>query len=184
MSKITILGVFLTWCATSLVSAQDAVDLSVPQPQHQFLHQFVGEWETASEATIEPNQPPMKATGKMSTRMLGEFWAVSESTTEMMGTKVNAVQTIGYDPRSKKYVGTWVDSLMNHMWKYEGSVDQSGKILTLEAEGPSFTQADKLAKYRDLYEFQSKDQIHISSQMLDESGTWVTFVTGTAKRKK
>ena len=184
MSKITLFGFFLLSFVAPFVMAQDPVNLSAPQPQHEFLKRFTGEWETSSEATIEPNQPKMKATGKMSARMLGEFWVVSESTTEMMGTKVNAIQTIGYDPRLKKYVGTWIDSMMNHMWKYEGSVDESGKILTLDAEGPSFEQEDKLAKYRDVYEFKSEDLINISSQVLGEDGKWVTFVTGTAKRKK
>ena len=74
--------------------------------------------------------------------------------------------------------------MMNHMWKYEGSVDDSGKILTLDADGPNFMAAGKLTKYRDAYEFKSPDMIITTSQMLGEDGKWITFMTGTAMRTK
>ncbi len=94
------------------------------------------------------------------------------------------VQTIGYDAAKKKYVGTWVDSMTDFMWKYEGSVDKSGKILTLEAEGPNFASPGKLTKFQDIYEFKSADVIAITSKMLGDDGKWVTFMSGSANRKK
>lgn len=54
----------------------------------------------------------------------------------------------------------------------------------LEAEGPDFTQAGKMSKFRDIYEFKSKDEIATSSQILGEDGKWITFMNGTAKRKR
>jgi hypothetical protein len=45
-------------------------------------------------------------------------------------------------------------------------------------------QAGKLAKFRDVYEFKSQDEIATTSQMQGEDGKWITFMTGTAKRKK
>ncbi len=165
------------------LAAEDLPNFPVPQKEHQWLEQFVGEWESESESAAEPGKPAMKCKGTMSSRMLGGFWVVSESQTNMMGTAVTAIQTIGYDPQKKKYVGTWVDSMMNHMWRYEGSVDSTGKTLTLEAEGPNFLDAGKTAKFRDSYEFKSKDHIVVTSSMLDENGKWVTFMTGQARRK-
>ncbi len=104
---------------------------------------------------------------------------------EVMAVKpMTAIQTLGYDPKAKKYVGTWVDSVMDHMWKYEGTLDPEGKVLTLEAEGPSFTGDGKTAKYRDVYEFKSKDEIATKSEMLGDDGKWVNFMKGTVKRKK
>ena len=84
----------------------------------------------------------------------------------------------------KKYVGTWVDSMMNHLWEYEGTVDDSGKKLTLEADGPSFSQPGKTGKYHDAYEFKSNDHIYMTSSMLTNDGKWVTFMTAQIKRKK
>src|SRR5690606_19546068 len=103
---------------------------------------------------------------------------------DAMGQPMNAVQTIGYDPEKKKYIGTWVDSMMHHMWKYEGEVDASGKKLTLEADGPNYLEPGKTSKFRDIYEFKSDDEIATSSQMQGPDGQWITFMTGTAKRKK
>ena len=155
-----------------------------PEKEHQWLHQFVGDWETQSEGSAGPGQPPMKCEGVMTTRMLGGFWVVNELKGDMMGIPMTGIQTIGYDPAKKKYVGTWVDSMMNYMWKYEGVIDESGKRLTLEAEGPNFIAEGKVTKFRDAYEFESPDHIIATSSMLAEDGKWVTFMTGDMRRKK
>lgn len=170
--------------SVSLALAQEAPEFPAPQKEHEWLQQFAGEWETESEATTAPGQPALKCTGTINARMLGGFWVVSNVKSNMMGTQVDAVQTIGYDPKSQKYVGTWVDSVFNHLWNYAGEVDQAGKTLTLEAEGPNFTQEGKTSKFRDAYEFKSKDHFVMTSSMQGDDGKWVTFMTGNAKRKK
>lgn len=169
--------------AVSLSLAQDPPQSPPAEKEHEWLQQFVGEWETENEATVGPDQK-IKCKGTMKAKMLGPFWMISETRGEMMGTTVDGLQTIGYDPKTKKYVGSWVDSMFNHLWKYEGAVDKTGKILTLEAEGPDFVNEGQTAKYRDVYEFKSKDQIAVSSSAQNDKGEWVTFMTGSAKRKK
>lgn len=164
--------------------AEDAAGFPTPQKEHEWLNHFVGEWESESEGSMGPDQPKIKCKGTMKSRMLGGFWVVSESKSEMMGMPIDAIQTIGYDAAKKKYVGTWVDSMMNHMWHYSGTVDSTGKILTLEAEGPDFLGGEKMKTYRDVYEFKSKDHIIATSSVKDDDGKWVTFMTGSVKRKK
>ena len=185
-SLISLLWVLL---AGSGVTAQDAATqpaLHAPQPveQHQWLEQFAGEWTTESKAMMGENQPPMECTGTLSARMLGGFWVVNEMKGEMAGQTIIGLQTIGYDPDKQKYVGTWVDSMTSFMWQYIGQVDSSGKILTLEADGPNFMGDGKLTKFHDVYEFKSADEIAIASKMLGEDGKWVTFMSGTATRTK
>lgn len=158
--------------------------MPTPQKEHDWLKQFVGEWESEGEGTMGPGQPAMQCKGTMSTRMLGGFWMISDIKGDMMGAPVQAVHTVGYDTQAKKYIGTWVDSVMNHMWTYSGSVDSSGKILTLEADGPDMTKPGKMAKYRDVYEFKSKDHFTMSSQMFGEDGKWHQFMTSNVHRKK
>jgi hypothetical protein len=173
----------LTLLVASIVAAQQTPQAPGPQKEHEWLQQFVGEWESESEASAAPGQPAMKCTGTMSARMLGGFWVISDFKSNMLGTTVSAVQTVGYDPQSKKYVGSWVDSMINHLWRYEGTVDDTGKVLTLEAEGPNFVTPGKTARFRDVYEFKSKDHIVTTSQMQGEDGKWVTFMTGNVRRK-
>jgi hypothetical protein len=167
---------------SSILMAQEELEFPEPAEEHQWLKQFVGEWTSESDAKAGPDQPPIKCKGTMSSRMLGGFWVVSEVKSDMGEIKVNAVQTIGYDPEKKKYVGTWVDSMTNHMWHYEGTIDESGKKLTLEAEGPNFMSAGQTAKYRDAYEFKSEDHIVATSSMQGDDGKWVTFMTGDVRR--
>lgn len=172
----------LVFAVSSLGNAQEEPKLPKAEKEHQWLKQFAGRWQTESEAKIGPDKPPMKCTGTMSSRMLGEFWVVSELVGEMSGMTVTGIQTIGYDPEKKKYVGTWVDSVCGHMWKYEGVIGDSGKTLVLKTEGPNFMANGKIAKFRDAYTFKSKDHIIATSSMQSDDGSWVEFMTGNFRR--
>jgi hypothetical protein len=168
----------------SSLLAQEAPQFPQPTTEHKFLEQFVGQWESTAEAVMGPGQPPLTCKGTASGRMLGGFWLIYESEGEMMGLTTKAIQTIGYDAEKKKYVGTWVDSMINYMWHYVGEVDESGTKLVLEAEGPNFMTTGKVTKFRDAYEFKSPGHIEFTSSMLGEDGKWVQFITGQIRRKK
>jgi hypothetical protein len=170
--------------AASAVRAQEPPQFPKPQKEHEWLQQFVGEWEMESECTPVPGQPPVKGKMQESVRSLGGFWVVSQGEAEMLGQKMSVVMTIGYSPEKKKYIGTWTDSMLPHMWRYEGTVDDAGKVLTLEAEGPSMTNPGTTAKYRDITEFKSKDERHFSSYIQNDKGEWVKMMNGVARRKK
>jgi hypothetical protein len=92
--------------------------------------------------------------------------------------------TLGYDPTKKKYVGTFIGSMMTYLWVYEGELDASGKKLVLNAEGPHFVEAGKMAKYRDTIEFLSDDHRTLTSHMLGDDGQWNHFMTAHYRRKK
>lgn len=184
MKSLALAGLVSTLLFVPALLAQDLPNFPPPQKEHEWLQQFVGEWETESEVSGEAGQPGMKCSGTMKCRSLGGFWVVSDVKNDMPGFSVSAVQMIGYDPKAKKYIGTWIDSVMNHMWKYEGTVDKTGRILTLEAEGPDMVDQDKTAKYRDVYEIKSKDLIENSSLMQSADGKWVKFMSGKVTRKK
>lgn len=162
---ITLVG--LTFAAPAL-SAQE----------HEWLEKFVGQWELVSEGE------GVKSSAVMKSSMLGKLWVVNESEMEVNGTKMKSIQMIGYDPEKKKYVGIWADSMINYLWQYEGTVDESGKKLTLEAEGPSMTGDGTMTNYRDAYEFKDDNTIIATSSMQGEDGKWKVFMTGTAKRRE
>lgn len=164
--------------------AEETPEFPVPEKEHAWLKQFVGQWDAVSESVATPAQPAMTCKGQWTSRMLGGFWVVSEMQADMQGTEMHAIQTIGYDPARKKYIGTWVDSMNNHMWVYEGTVDSSGKTLDLEADGPNFMTPGKTSRFKDSYTFESPDKIVLTSSMRDDDGKWVTFMKGTMTRKK
>ncbi|MCO6045037.1 DUF1579 domain-containing protein [Aeoliella sp. ICT_H6.2] len=168
-------------CVANLASSQE---MSAPTPEHKWLDKFVGKWESTSAAPVGPDGGPMECTGTATYRMLGSFWVISDMKGEMPGMKFEAVQTIGYDPEAKAYIGTWVDTMMNHLWRYKGHVDKSGNKLLLEAEGPNPMDAGKIAKFRDSYEFDGKDHIIARSEIMSEDGTWVEMMRGDMRRVK
>jgi hypothetical protein len=184
MKKFAMCGLVLSVFMAAIVGAQEPPMMPKPVKEHEWLTQFVGEWEIESECLLEPGKPPVKCQGTEAVLSLGGFWIVSELKSTMMGQNIDARMTVGYDPAKKKYVGSWVDSCTSHMWKYEGTVDASGKILTLEAEGPNMMNPGKMAKYKDVTEFKSKDHRVLTSSMQGEDGKWTTFVTMNARRKK
>ena len=133
----------------------------------EWLRQFKGSWATAYNGT-------------MKTRLVGNRWIVSEISFQK---GVSAVQIIGYDKKKKQFVGTWIDSTASYIWQYVGSLDSTGKVLTLEAQGPDMTAPTKTMRYRDIYEFKSKNEIAAVSQMLNDKGEWTTFNRGKMTRK-
>src|SRR5688572_22986296 len=118
-----------------------------PQKEHHWLQKLVGDWTYEAEATMKPGDPPVKSTGSESVRSLGSLWVVAEGQGEMPGCgPATTVMTLGYDPQKKRYVGTWVGSMMTHFWIYDGALDTSEQVLTLDTEGPSMAGDGKMAR--------------------------------------
>jgi hypothetical protein len=157
-----------------------------PQQEHQWLQKLVGEWEFEAEATMKPGEPPVKSTGTESVRSVGGLWIVAEGKGEMPGGgPATTLMTLGYDPQKKRYVGTWIGSMMTHLWVYDGALDAAERVLTLDAEGPSMAAPDsKMARYRDVIEFKNDDYRVLTSHMLGDDGTWQHFMTAHYRRKK
>jgi Protein of unknown function (DUF1579) len=156
-----------------------------PGPEHDWLQQFVGEWETDVECSAEPGEPPMKSKGTESVRPIGEFWIIAESKSTVMEKPMTSVLTLGYDPEKKKYIGTWVGSCNNYLWGYLGAANAAAKILTLETEDPCPMAAPgTLAKFKEVIEVKSKDHRVFTSSMRREDGKWATIATINYRRKK
>lgn len=157
------------------------------QPEHEWLRQLVGEWTYAFEASPEPGQPPTTHTGTQSIRALGDIWILSEGRGEFGDGVYDLSQMmLGYDPTKQRFIGTYVSSMMTHLWVYEGTLDAASNKLTLDCEGPGMTMTPeaKMAKYKDAIELKSADHWVLTSSVLGEDGQWTTFMTGHYRRVK
>jgi hypothetical protein len=156
-----------------------------PQREHEWLAKLVGQWTFEADCNMGPGQPPAKHGGSETVRSLGGLWVLAEGEGEMPGGGAAAtLMTLGYDPQKRRYVGTWIGSMMTHLWVYEGEMDASGKVLTLNTEGPDMSVAGKNTSYRDVIEFRSDDERRLSSHMLGSDGQWHHFMTATYRRKR
>ena len=156
-----------------------------PQKEHQWLHQLVGEWTAEGEATMEPGKPPVQWRGTDSVRSLGGLWTIAEGKGDMPeGGTMTSIMTLGYDPRTKRYVGTFIASMMTHMWHYEGTLDPAGKVLTLDTEGPGMSGEGPLMKYQDVIEIESPDHRILRSRVRGDDGKWNAFMVAHYRRRK
>ncbi|MBW4667537.1 MAG: DUF1579 domain-containing protein [Cyanomargarita calcarea GSE-NOS-MK-12-04C] len=155
-----------------------------PQTKHQWLDKFIGEWTSETEYSMEPDQSPTKIVGTEVVRSLGGIWIVAEGEGDMPdGCSGKTMMTLGFDPQSDRFVGTFVGSMMTHIWLYNGSLDATEKMLTLDTEGPNFSQT-AMTKYQDIIEFVSDDHRVMKSQILGDDGNWLLFMTAHYKRQK
>ncbi len=156
-----------------------------PQKEHEWLQKMVGKWTFEADAEMGPDKPPEKATGTESVRSLGGLWVVCEGEGEMPGGGLaNTIMTLGYDPARNRFIGTWVGSMMTHMWIYEGQLDDSGNVLPMECEGPDFETEGKTKKYRDTIEIVNEDHRVLTSHVLQDDGTWNQFMRADYRRRK
>ncbi|WP_026602728.1 DUF1579 domain-containing protein [Methylomonas sp. 11b] len=154
------------------------------QKEHEWLQQLLGEWTYVSECVTEPGQPPEKFEGTESVRSLGGLWLLCEGCGEMPGGgTATMLMTLGYDARQQRFVGTWIGSMMTHLWIYDGALDANGTVLTLNTEGPCCASEGKLAKQRDVISLQSPQQRLLTSYLLDDEGQWQLFMTAQYRRK-
>jgi Protein of unknown function (DUF1579) len=153
------------------------------QKEHQWLQKLVGEWTYETEALMGPGKTPEKSTGTESVRSIGGLWVLAEGQGEMPGCgTATTLMTLGYDPQKQRFLGTWIGSMMTHLWMYDGELDAAEIVLTLNSEGPAMS-GEGIAKYRDAIEFKSDDHRMLTSHVLNDDGQWYGFMTANYWRQ-
>lgn len=152
-----------------------------PEDEHRWLQQLVGEWTYESGDA----QGGAKSTGTETVRSVGEIWIQAEGRGTMPdGGPGISLMTLGYDPARRRFVGTWLGSMMTHLWIYDGELDSARQVLTLNSEGPSFSGDGTMGKYQDVIELKSADHRVLRGRTLGADGKWQEFMTTHYRRKK
>lgn len=151
------------------------------QTTHEWLQRLVGEWTYEMEAAGADGELT-KLRGTESVRLLG-VWVVCEARGEHSDKSTGmSLMTLGYDPVRERFAGTFVASIMAHLWIYEGQLDATGTMLTLETEGPSFEVEGETAKYRDIIKVRGENHRIMTSSYLRPDGEWRQFMTMQYRR--
>ncbi|AJD40456.1 hypothetical protein RGR602_CH01098 [Rhizobium gallicum bv. gallicum R602sp] len=146
--------------------------------EHRFLERMVGVWDvTASEMTGDQQWTEI-------VRSLHGIWFVAEGNGEMPGGgAATTMLTLGYNAAKGKYVGSWIGSMMDHMWVYEGDVSADGKVLSLYTRGPDFQTQGAEQDYREQIIFADDDHRTFNSSAKQPDGSWKQFMEAHYTRK-
>lgn len=146
-------------------------------PQHQWLRKYLGTWAYASMCPTEPGGEPQKFEGRETVRMIGDFWVVGEAVGAMPdGSEARMITTVGYDPAKERFVGSWIGSMMHHMWIYEGWLE-GDDTLVLESTGPAWGEpTPRMTKFRDTTTFRGADLRIMRGTMLQSDGSWTQMM--------
>jgi hypothetical protein len=161
---------------------QDSTALPAPSPaspEHAWLGQLVGEWDVKAEAQMGPGLDPMTFEYRTSARWIGGMWVVLET----RAPEFHSLMTLGHDESRGGYTGTWVDSLMPTLWVYSGRIEEDGKALVLEAEGPNPQDPGKRMQGRDTLHILGADHVRFTSAMKNDDGTWTEFMKADYRRR-
>jgi hypothetical protein len=124
----TALGIVLA-CAALAEQHNDKAAASSPQAAH--FKKAVGTWD----ATVTSMGQTSKGTETI--RVLGDgMWLVSDFESPMGGSPFQGHGITGYDTQKKKFTGVWVDTMSPMPMHMEGTLDASGKVLTMTGDMP------------------------------------------------
>jgi hypothetical protein len=153
-----------------------------PTKEHQFFDDMIGEWTFEHSCDTTAEQSSSSTTGKAIAKSYGGLWLIMEceGNSEPMGRWFSQF-TLGYDPQNRRYHGTFVASMMSHLWLYQGQVDSSGKRLVLDVRGPQMA-GDGMANYQDIFEIVDRDYWILRSQIQGDDGNWSQFMEGHHRR--
>jgi hypothetical protein len=156
--------------------------MDFPQPgiEHRWLQRLAGTWRTEGECAAPGGETPTQMTGTERVRSLGGLWVLAEGEGEMPGGgTAHSLMTLGFDPVQGTFVGTFVASMMTHLWSYRGTL--VGDTLTLDTEGPEFGSG-AMARYQDIIALQGDDARTLTSRMQTPDGTWVEVMSARYRR--
>ena len=102
-----------------------------PTAEHARLEDAVGRWNVQCTYYLGDGQPPMQATGVDTIERVGPYWTLSHLRSDLMGAPFVGRAAVGFDPRQKKWVTTWIDSMSPFLYVLEGGFDAGGTVLSL-----------------------------------------------------
>ncbi len=104
---------------------------AMPTKDHDFLKNYVGNWDVEVKSWTQPGAEPMMSKGTMMGELFldGRFVKCNFEGL-MMAQPFKGMQVTGYDLFQKKYVGFWIDNMSTCFYLTTGTLDASGKVLT------------------------------------------------------
>lgn len=132
------MNALLTVAVVALFAAQQP---PVPRPgaEHKLLTQDAGTWDAIVESA-EPGKPPTKSKGvEVNTIGCGGLCLLTSFKGDMGGMTFEGSGVTTWDPKKKKYVGSWTDSMSTGLSIGESTYDAAKKTWNGTMEGPDMS---------------------------------------------
>jgi hypothetical protein len=129
----------------------DEMPMPKPTKEHEWLKGHIGTWEANVSCPMMGNSK-----GTQKTEAFGSFTVKSEFQGEWDGKPFKGMSFMTYDPAKGKYVSTWCDDSMPGIFMSEGTVDASGKKLTMTGKGANME--GKIVDWTNVLEIKSPDE--------------------------
>ncbi len=157
--------------------------LGTPGRPHEALARLVGNWTTRTTAWMEPDKPPVEGAGTCEQQMLlGGRYLQQEYTGKMMGSPFQAVNIIGYDNHTKKYVSVWFDSMSTGIYYFEGTGSPDGKTITQESSYDDPVRGPM--RWRSLTRFVDDNTLKYEMYLTPKGGKEEKMAETTVSRKR
>jgi hypothetical protein len=156
-----------------------------PSKQHQWLGRLIGDWTFSHDAPDTGDARMTKIHGTESYRAIGSLWVQGEAVAPLhdgSGMSVS-LTTLGWNPDTGRFVGTWIGSMMPYLWVYDGELDAGGQTLSLYCEGPAMDGSGALVPYKDVITFIDDNTRTLSGHTKDADGRWTAFMTVEYRRR-
>jgi hypothetical protein len=131
-----------------------------PGPNHKWLEQFAGKWNTTTKMWMQgPDAPPMETRGTAEMKMVlhGRYLQqeakgetlLPDETGQMKKISYQGMGLTGYDNYRRTFVGNWQDNLSTAMHTFSGQLDPSRKTLTMygQMDEPMLDMVGRHVKY-------------------------------------
>jgi hypothetical protein len=142
------------------------------------LKNCAGTWD----ATVHMGTETSKASEVV--RVIGDgMWLVTDFEATMGGMPFTGHGVTGFDPKKKKYVGVWVDTMSPHPMHMEGSLDATGKKMTMHGESVD-PMSGKPVKHEMVETYVDADTREFVMSMVGADGKAVESMKIVYKRRK
>ena len=165
-------------------AAMDALmKAATPGEFHKKLNPLVGEFDFTVKYWMDPSKPPSESKGTSSGKwIMGNRYLLQTAKGDFGGMPFEGAGVTGYDNLQKKYVYSWVDNMGTGIMTAQGSIDESGKVLTFHNEVIDPTINQKV-KGKDVTTFVDENTIKTEFFKLS-GGKEVKVMEINYKRKK
>jgi len=154
-----------------------------PTAEHRALASEAGVWDADSKFWMAPGANPLESKAVETNTMMGPFWLVSEYKSDLGGMAFQGRGQMGYDPASKKYIGTWVDTMSPYLSVMEGS--KEGNVLTMMSKGRDpQTGEENISKMVSTYVDDDHKTFEMFGPVDGKEGEWWKMMEITYTRKK